>query len=36
MKIVESLEYSALLLKGVSEIILNEAKNKGEDFLVCY
>ena len=34
MKIVESLEDSGLLLKGVSETIQNEAKK--EDFLVCY
>ena len=35
MKIVKSLQYSDLLLKGVSETIQNEAKEK-EDFLVCY
>ena len=36
IKIVKSLEDSSLLLKGVSEIIQNEAKNKKEDSLVCY
>ena len=36
MKIVKSLEDSGLLLKGVSEIIQNEAKKLKEDFLVCY
>ena len=35
MKKVKSLQYSDLLLKGVSETIQNEAKEK-EDFLVCY
>ena len=36
MKIVHSLEDSGLLLKGVSDTIQNEAKEKKEDFLVCY
>ena len=37
MKIVKSVEDSDLLLNGVNESILNEAKqNKKEDFLVCY
>ena len=36
MKIVKSLEDSGLLLKGVSETIQNEAKNKKGDFLACY
>ena len=36
MKIFKSLEDSGLLLKGVSETIQNKAKNKKEDFLVCY
>ena len=36
MRIVKSLEDSDLLLKGVSETIQNEVKNKKEDFLVCY
>ena len=36
IKIVKSLEDSGLLLKGVSEKIQNEAKNKKEDFLVSY
>ena len=36
MKIIKSLEDSGLLLKGVSEIIQNEAKKLKEDFLVCY
>ena len=36
LKIVKSLENSGLLLKGVSETIQHEAKNKEEDFLVCY
>ena len=35
-KIVKSLEYSGLLLKGVSELSQNEAKNKKEDFLICH
>ena len=32
----KSLEDSGLLLKGVSETIQHEAKNKEEDLLVCY
>ena len=36
VKIFKCLEDSGLLLKGVSETIQNEAKNKKEDFLVCY
>ena len=36
LKIVKSLETSGVLLKGVSETIQHEAKNKEEDFLVCY
>ena len=36
IKIVKSLEGSALLLKGVSETIQNEAKGKKLYFLVCY
>ena len=36
IKIVKSLEDSGLLLKGVSETIQDEPKNKEEDFLVCY
>ena len=35
MKIVKSLEEQTLLIKGVSETIENEAKNKKEDFLAC-
>ena len=36
MEIVKSLEDSGLLLKGVSEAIENEAKEKKVDFLICY
>ena len=36
IKIFKSLENSGVLLKGVSETIQHEAKNKEEDFLVCY
>ena len=36
IKIVKSLEESGLLLKGVTETVQNEVKNKKEDFLVCY
>ena len=36
IKIVKSLEESGVLLKGVSETIQNEAKEKKVDFLVCY
>ena len=35
-KIVKALKDSGLLLKGVSETIQNEAKEKKKDFLVCY
>ena len=35
-KIVKSLEYSGLLLKGVRETVQNEAREKKEDFLPCY
>ena len=33
---IKSLESFGLLLKGVSETIQNEAKNKKVDFLACY
>ena len=36
MKIIKSLENSVLLIKGVSETIQSEAKEKIGDFLVCY
>ena len=36
IKIVKSIKDSGLLLKAVSETIQNEAKNKEEDFLICY
>ena len=36
MKIVESLEEFALLIKGISKTIKNEAKDKKVDFLACY
>ena len=36
MKIVKSLEESGLLIKGISEAIKKEAKNKKEDFFQCY
>ena len=36
LKIVKSLEDFGILLEGVSETIENEAKEKDEDFLVCY
>ena len=36
IKVVKSLEESGLLLKRVSETIRNEAKEKKENFLVCY
>ena len=36
MKIVKPFEESGLLVKGVSATIKNEAKEKKEDFLVCY
>ena len=36
IKIVKSLEDSGLLLKGVTETVQNEVKEKKEDFLVRY
>ena len=36
MKTVESLEDSGLLIKGVTQTIENETKNKKVDFLMCY
>ena len=36
IKVVKSLEESGLLLKRLSETIRNEAKEKKENFLVCY
>ena len=36
MKIVELLEESGLLIRGVSERIKNEAKNKKKNFSECY
>ena len=36
IEIVNSLEVSGSLLKGVSEIIQMEQNNEKEDFLVCY
>ena len=36
MEIVISFEKFRLFIKGVSETIKNEAKNKKEDFSVCY
>ena len=36
IKTVKSLDDSGLLLKGVTETVQNEVKNKKEDFLVCY
>ena len=35
-KIVKSLEESGLLVKDVSELIKNEAKERKEDFSECY
>ena len=35
-KMVKSPEESGLLIRGVSETIKNEVKNKKEDFLECY
>ena len=35
MKIIKSLKESGLLVKGVSEIIQNEAKEKKEYFSEC-
>ena len=36
IKIIKSLKESGLLIKGVSETIQNEEKNKKEDFSACY
>ena len=36
MKMIKSLEEYRLLIKGVSETIKNEAKNKKVDFSECY
>ena len=36
MKIVKLLEKSELLIKGISETIKNEAKEKKADFSQCY
>ena len=36
MKGIKSIEQSALLIKGVSKTIKNEAKEQVEDFLECY
>ena len=36
MKIVKFLENSGVLIKGVSETIKNEVKNKKVDFLAFY
>ena len=36
LKIVKSFENSELLLEGISETIKNEAKEKKDNFLVCY
>ena len=36
VKIIKSLKESGLLVKGVSEIIQNEAKVKKEYFSECY
>ena len=36
MKIVKSLEDSVLLIKGLTQTIKNETKNKEVDSLVCY
>ena len=36
IKIIKSLEDSGFLLKGVTETVQNEVKEKKEDFLVCY
>ena len=35
VKVIKSLEQSALLIKGVSKKIKNEAKEQVEDFLEC-
>ena len=36
IRIIKSLEDSGLLIKGVTETVQNEKKNKKEDFLVHY
>ena len=36
MKIINSLEESGLLIKGVSQTIKNETKEKKADFSACY
>ena len=36
MKIVKSLEESRLLVKGISETIKNETKNRKEGCFQCY
>ena len=36
IKIDQALEDSGLLLKGVTETVQNEVKEKKGDFLVCY
>ena len=36
MKIVQPLENSDILLKGVTRTIKNEAKEKKESFYLCY
>ena len=36
IKIVKSLDNSGFLVKGLTETVQNEIKNKKEDFLVCY
>ena len=36
MKIVQALEDSNILLKGVTETIKNETKEQRSGFLVCY
>ena len=36
IEIVNSLEDSRLLLKGVTETVQKELKEEKEDFLVCY
>ena len=36
MKIVQALENSNILLKGVAKTVKNETKEQKVDFLVCY
>ena len=36
MKIINSLQESRLLIKGVNETIKHEAKEQKEDFSECY